>query len=396
MTAKTILVRYYVLGILFGSASGVITAMYAKFLVDFGGLDYLQLNLVNVMFFSILLLGEVPTGIFADRYGRRPSFVIATLLFAVGMFLYGCVNTFSGFLLAEAVSAVGASFASGAFESWLVDSLDHVRSGYNRQKVFARYALFRRLGTIPISFVGAFLFSWHAPSPWFVGGGIALIACFLGLVWMKEDYRSTSEKRRLSVSFRIPRFSLQVYRDITQTAKTNGVFVFCASLVFFQFLGVKGPDMQWQLVFGKLLSSDWLLGFVWAGIAICLSLGNLAASRYRPTSQKAMLAWLQIVMGLALFFCSCAGGWVFLLCFGAFEFTRGMFGPVQKDLLHSHLKQKTRAAVTSLLTSFVHAGSLFGLLLSGVSAKYLGIETTWAIAGAVLAISGIISWFKRK
>ena len=78
---KTKIIRqYYVLSCLF-SAGGlsVISAIYVTYLIK-NGLDLFQVNLVNAIFFFTLFVCEIPTGAFADLFGRKKSFVIACVL----------------------------------------------------------------------------------------------------------------------------------------------------------------------------------------------------------------------------------------------------------------------------------------------------------------------------
>ena len=92
----------------------LISATYVVFLTS-KGLDLLQINLVNFFFFTTLLIFEIPTGAFADVFGRKLSFVVSCVLFSSGMFVYAFAQSFWGFVLAEVISAAGATFASGAF-----------------------------------------------------------------------------------------------------------------------------------------------------------------------------------------------------------------------------------------------------------------------------------------
>jgi MFS family permease len=70
-----------------------------------------------------VVLLEIPSGYFSDRYGRRPTLLIAcgALLVAYAIFFFG--NSFGDFALAQAFLAVGLVFNSGTDTSLHYDSL---------------------------------------------------------------------------------------------------------------------------------------------------------------------------------------------------------------------------------------------------------------------------------
>ena len=87
---KRIISQYYILSCLFNAGgTQVISAIYVTFLIK-NGLSLLEVNLVNMSFFLTLFICEIPTGAFADIFGRKKSFVLACVLMCLSMFVYGC------------------------------------------------------------------------------------------------------------------------------------------------------------------------------------------------------------------------------------------------------------------------------------------------------------------
>jgi len=67
------------------------------------GLNPLELVLVGTVLELSVLLFEVPTGVLADTYGRKPSVVVGFLLIGGGFLLEGSVPVFSTVLAAQVV-----------------------------------------------------------------------------------------------------------------------------------------------------------------------------------------------------------------------------------------------------------------------------------------------------
>ena len=76
-----------------------------------------------------ILIFEVPTGAFADTYGRRRSVIVGFLLIGAGFSFEGAVPVFAAVLTAQLVWGVGYTFISGALQAWIADELGQVAGG---------------------------------------------------------------------------------------------------------------------------------------------------------------------------------------------------------------------------------------------------------------------------
>ena len=75
-----------------------------------------------------MVVFEVPTGIVADMWGRRASFLLGTVTLAVSTALYVLLwevtAPFWAWAVVSLLLGLGFTFFSGATEAWLVDALD--------------------------------------------------------------------------------------------------------------------------------------------------------------------------------------------------------------------------------------------------------------------------------
>ncbi|KUM33232.1 MFS transporter [Arthrobacter sp. EPSL27] len=112
-------------------AASFIWGINTLFLLD-AGLTNLEAFAANAFFTAGMVLFEVPTGVVADGWGRRASFLLGTATLAVSTYLYYLLWQFAApFWLWAVVSVLlglGFTFFSGAVEAWLVDALRS--SGY--------------------------------------------------------------------------------------------------------------------------------------------------------------------------------------------------------------------------------------------------------------------------
>ncbi|MDQ1053024.1 MFS family permease [Arthrobacter sp. SORGH_AS 212] len=130
--ARKIQSAYLVLTLGNTLAASFIWGINTLFLLD-AGLSNLEAFAANAFFTAGMVLFEVPTGVVADSWGRRASFLLGTVTLAGSTFLYYLLWQYSApFWWWAAVSVLlglGFTFFSGAVEAWLVDALQY--AGYD-------------------------------------------------------------------------------------------------------------------------------------------------------------------------------------------------------------------------------------------------------------------------
>lgn len=107
-------------------AASFIWGINTLFLLD-AGLSNLEAFAANAFFTAGMVLFEVPTGVVADGWGRRVSFLLGTVTLAASTYLYYMLWQLSAPFWSWAVVSIllglGFTFFSGAVEAWLVDAL---------------------------------------------------------------------------------------------------------------------------------------------------------------------------------------------------------------------------------------------------------------------------------
>lgn len=134
--------RTYLLLTLFSTLSAsLIWGINTLFLLD-AGLSNTQAFTANAFFTVGQVVFEVPTGVVADTYGRRASYLLgaATLLISTLLYLLMWVTEgpFWGWAAASAVIGLGFTFFSGAVEAWLVDALTFTKYEGTLETMFAK------------------------------------------------------------------------------------------------------------------------------------------------------------------------------------------------------------------------------------------------------------------
>ena len=355
---------------------------YVLFLLS-RGLNLLEANLVNTVFFITLFVFEIPTGIVADVWGRKVSTIIAFWLMAIGTGTYFFADSFLTCALAEAITAIGMTFITGAFDAWLVDELSfHGFSGQTRW-IFSRSQQAGKIASLGGAFVGALMGGMNLALPW-VASGITMIATALvASATMSEQ------------SF-VPRpYSFAAgWRQIWTTWKTGTAYARESKAVRFlivmsaiQSVGFMAPNMQWTPWFKGLLGSSTDLGFVWWGIALMLMLGAELAHGLGTRSEQWTLCAVQIVVGACVALAPYSSIAAYsLFFFLTHELGRGLYKPLQDAYLNANIPSAQRATLLSLNAMSFHIGGAIGLIASGALANTWGIPVAWIASGIALIL----------
>jgi MFS family permease len=139
--ARSVQRTYLLLTLLATLATSFIWGVNTLFLLD-GGLDNTQAFAANAFYTVGQVLFEVPTGVVADTWGRRISYLLGTVTLLGSTLLYLLMwqieAPFWGWASASILLGLGYTFFSGAVEAWLVDAL--TATGYvgDLDAVFAR------------------------------------------------------------------------------------------------------------------------------------------------------------------------------------------------------------------------------------------------------------------
>ena len=89
----------------------------------FKGLEFSQIMYLHAFSAIVIVAFEVPTGVVADKIGRKFSLVLSKILWIVSLSIYIAQSSFEYFLLAEFFFSLGITLKSGADSALLYDSL---------------------------------------------------------------------------------------------------------------------------------------------------------------------------------------------------------------------------------------------------------------------------------
>lgn len=376
---------------LFMLAISFCAATYVPFLAE-RGMNLFQMNIINAFFMAFIIFSEMPTGSFADSFGRHRSLSIGCLLLGLSFLTYYFSNSFGLFILAEIIGAIGHTFNSGAMEAWLVDSLKARGEIDLKKQVFRQEMMFKSGGTIIGCFLGSLIGSTNLSLPWIASTSLMIICVFFSF-FIKENYQS--EHRKKTKNGLATQIS-EAWRYGIKSKELLSMMIFGSLLSF----SVQALNMQWPLIFkGDYGFSSPQLGLLFAGISVSVAAGSKLSKHFtRFSNEKSAIIIPQLITAIAIIICSRVSGFTIMIsAFLLHEFGRGIFSPLKQDYVNDRLRSESRATLLSLESMFAKCGALAGLLISGLVAQLLSIKSAWLMSGIVMLLGiTLFMWAEKK
>ncbi len=130
--------KYFVYTALKGFGFGLFLAVWVIYLQQQRGLSLSQAALIDVTFFVAAAFAEVPTGIVADRFGRKTSLATGAALVSLGILGWTIAPTLPLIMVAYVAMGVGITFLSGAEDAFFYESLQVTGRGGDYTRLLGR------------------------------------------------------------------------------------------------------------------------------------------------------------------------------------------------------------------------------------------------------------------
>jgi MFS family permease len=181
---------YLLLTLLSTLAASFIWGINTLFLLD-AGLNNAEAFAANAFFTAGMVVFEVPTGVVADTYGRRTSYLLGatTLLFSTLLYLWMWHTHAAlwGWAISSILLGLGFTFFSGATEAWLADALASAGVKASLESVLAKGQVVGGAAMLAGSVAGGLIAQkTNLGVPYIIRSvllGLTLLSAF---IWMKD------------------------------------------------------------------------------------------------------------------------------------------------------------------------------------------------------------------
>ena len=358
-------------------------AIWVVYLVETRGLTIGQILLFDAVFFASLLLSEVPTGVVADRYGRRISMLWGSLLISVGFLVFALADVLPVLLTAYVLFGVGSALMSGADDAYLFDALRAVGRVREFPAVAGRLNALMTLAVAGFTIIGG-LMATVTPLSWpIVASGVLSIMA-------------------ASLAFRLE----EPPRDPGSAADS-----FFATGLSAARRVVRVPSLRWAAALGAL---PWVAGFaaftVWqpvligyevpvvafgwvaAGMMLIAATGGWSADWFsRRLGMSGALLLLPVIGAISLLGGSGGVLW-FVPLFALAPFAQNALHPISTVYISRRVPDSERATALSLQQFGAQFATIFLMLSLSALVSRVALGHALAGASALLLAVAIVCW----
>ncbi|WP_195430531.1 MFS transporter [Clostridium sp. D46t1_190503_E9] len=132
----------------------VFYAPIATVLRENRGLSLSQIFLIESISMVLIVVLEMPWGIFADKFGYKNTLIISNFIFFISKIIFFKANSFVMFLFERVLLSIAISGLSGCDYSLIYLSINDEE---NSEKIFARYEWFSTIGFLIGSIISTYI-----------------------------------------------------------------------------------------------------------------------------------------------------------------------------------------------------------------------------------------------
>jgi MFS family permease len=380
--------RVYLVLMLFNTlAASLIWGINTLFLLD-AGLSATAAFAANALFTAGMVVFEVPTGVVADTWGRRVSYLLGSVSLAVSTALYWLAWQVQAPFWAWAATSVllglGFTFFSGATEAWLVDALKFTGFKGNLESVFAKGQIVAGAAMLSGSVLGGLVAQWTDLGVPYILRALALVVTFvIAFVYMrdwgfvpktgKHPVREMGQVLRSSVHFGLGNPPVRWMMLAAPFSFGVGIYAFYAMQPYL--LELYGDEQAYSIA-----------GLAAAIIAGAQIVGGMAAPRVRLLFRRrtsAILAGLLLEGGLLALLGVTTAFWVAVGLLVLWGLTAAATLPIRQAYMNGLIPSEQRATVLSFDNLLGSSGGVVIQPALGKAADVWSYSTSYLVAAGV-------------
>ena len=347
------------------------------------GLSLTEIMILQSLFSVALVLLEIPSGYFADVFGRRPSLILASVFYLVAAIGYSLGHDFGTFLIAELLWAVACAFISGADSALVYDSLQDVGEEKNYKRIWGNISFWAFLAVAFGGIVGGWIGSINLRWTWY-----AMIPTFALLIPIALSLQEPHRHRRVVKKGYMLELLKTIKSIFTNNLKLRWIIIYSAVILTFN---------QAALWLYQPYMKETGLDIVYFGIAFA-SFNVVAAigSKYAHLFEK-LLGMKRVLIALPIFISTAyflMGNFAIVLGFTfAFlqQFVRGVKGPIITDHINKLTPSDMRATILSAESFVGRLGYAAVIPIAGWVADVYTLQQAFNILGVTtLVVSGFV------
>lgn len=375
--------RHGLLLFLNGLSSGLLSPLLTLLLLD-RGLSLAAVPLAVGLYSATAVAFELPSGMAADRWGRKNCFLVSQALLLPGLGLLALGQGMAVVLAAMAFQGLARAFSSGSLDALVVEEFLLKNGAGALPKCTARISALTSIGLAMGCLAGGGVYAltgrlWTALA---LKGALVLALLVLGAGLEEHPVERGQEE---------PNPAAQLAATLRSPGLVRALVLWPAAFAPALF----AVEVFYQPRFEQLLNSSaagWALGTLSAGAFYASAAGAVLGPRLTRRPTLAKLLGAAALVGAGLMALGASGAPVtFVAAYFLFYVMVGWGDYLTSSLMNEAAPPSQRATLLSASSLSMQLGGLAASPLLSAGAAVGTIPQVWLAAGGVLA-AGMLAW----
>jgi MFS family permease len=352
------------------------------------GLNMTQIMILQSIYAIAVVILELPTGAFADYFGKRKSLILGTFSFALASFYYAFGFKFWQFVISEIMAALGMAFVSGADSAFIHETLKSIGRELDYKKVEGRTQGFRQIAHTLGSLIGGFIGSFSLAFTLIATGIASLVASVIGYFFARTKEKLPREEK--TEYLKIIKESLIIIKNNRRLLWLTLFFAAFNSLVW---------TVNWfsQPYLQMLKVPVVYFGVIFAAFSVVTAIGSALVYRFEKVTRGRPFLVMSLIASISMLLLGLMPRLYVFPLWSLFMTFAVMNRTLVSDQVLALVPSERAATILSfqnLLRRFIYAG--FGPIL-GITADKFGILIALQLNAVVLFLTlGLLRFSRRK
>lgn len=306
------------------------------------GMTVLMVVICEIIYAVTIVIFEIPTGVFADKFGRKPLLVFGAVVSMLEFIILLFAHHFWTFALVVSLAGISSACTSGAWNALLYDSLAAVNKQRSFEKVVGRLNSLDLIGSLIAALSGGVLAKYYGFEFNYMLSAVSMALALVLTMQVKEPSRISLIKNKKAKHFNgYLRKSISFYKNnpMLVSVITNAMAI-GACITYL--------DEFWQIYLDEMGLSVLMFGVFSALISLARIPGNLLAA-YLLTyfKAKSIILFILGITTICFFMIGIFPGIIGLIMIFFIFLASGVIDPVVTGYLHHHGNSEIRATIES-------------------------------------------------
>jgi MFS family permease len=386
------ILKYYLYSALTAFGFGLFVAVWVIYLQEQRGMSLAQAALVDSSFYLAVLLGEIPTGIIADRTGRKTSIIIGVALMTAGVLGWTLAPTLPLILLAYAALGLGFTFTSGATDAFFYESVQLAGRGEDYTRLVGQTGAIFPGGLAVGSVIGGLLASIDLLLPYLVSFGVLLMGLAVTLTFREPRAAERMEGQERQSFRAILSQSLALMRA---RPSLRYLMIYLALVPIASFM-IENVFLQPQAVsLGVPLAG---IGLIYTGVQITNMAGSTWADRIKTFVGEGRLLYLApLITVISLLLLASLQTLSAMALIAVMSFLAAVLRPVLLARIQGQVSDEVRATVISMGSLMFTVAGVISQPTMGFVADRSGLPSAYyGLAAVFTVLVLVLFWTSRR